>query len=297
MIIKNHNQFHIPSQEIDSKYADLSFHRWINWNNAIHLKSNSLWKHIHYISDQMHENFILWPDWKYHFIYWEWMNYEDIWVTIDKNKKRDIDYHLWEKLRYENNDPKLLSKNDIIKLLKNKNIAIYTWAWISRWKIYDMNELESKTWINKEFIKNNFENLIQNKAVILDIWNYFINSFYHSNPNEWHHHIAKICKEKHIILFTENYDKLHQKTWINPIKNINKSIDNQDNQEYFRNLDFIITVGLRQDDRWFLWLYKKLNPNGKIISLNLDKSEYLSDNDYLLKWDLHETLLYISNNL
>lgn len=297
MIIKNHDQFSILQQDVDSKYTNLSFRRWLNGNNAIHLISNKQWKYIHYISDNLYDNFILWPDEKYHFIHWEWTNYKDLWDTVDKNKKRSSDYHLSARLKYENSNPKLLLKSDITELLKDKNIAIYTWAWISRWKIYDMNELESKTWINKEFIKNDFKKLIENKDVILGIWDYFTNSFWQSEPNEWHYHIAKICKEKHVILFTENYDKLHQKTLVNPIGNINKSLDNQENQEYFRNLDFIITVWLRKDDRWFLWYYRKLNPNGRIISLNLDKSEYLSDNDYLLKWDLHENLLYIADNI
>jgi len=56
---------------------------------------------------------------------------------------------------------------------------------------------------------------------------------------------------------------------------------------YFK--DFL-KVLLSHDDRGFLGWYKKYNPEGTIIALDLGKPSYLSEKDFILKGDIQEVI-------
>ncbi|MGL9732219.1 MAG: hypothetical protein ACR5KX_05660 [Wolbachia sp.] len=61
--------------------------------------------------------------------------------------------------------------------------------------------------------------------------------------------------------------------------------------EHLRQIDFIVTCGLNSDTVGFLALYKKRNPKGKIIAMNLVQPNYLGAGD------LQETLPDLFENL
>ncbi len=52
-----------------------------------------------------------------------------------------------------------------------------------------------------------------------------------------------------------------------------------------KKIDLIITVGLQIDESGFLRWYKKHNPRGTIVSINIGCPNYLSDSDFLLQGD------------
>ena len=112
-----------------------------------------------------------------------------------------------------------------------------------------------------------------------------------TEPTLAHYAIEKIAKDINKIVFTENLDFLHQKTWLDPVL---------PNTKYFtdtksiRNIDYIITVWLSCDDRWMLAYIREHNPIMKIISINQEYSNYLSNEDYLLKWDCQKILPELS---
>jgi urease accessory protein UreE len=52
----------------------------------------------------------------------------------------------------------------------------------------------------------------------------------------------------------------------------------------------VIAIGLKLDDRGFLGWYKKQNPQGTIIAINLTQPPYLGDEDFLVIGDLQEII-------
>ena len=62
-------------------------------------------------------------------------------------------------------------------------------------------------------------------------------------------------------------------------------------EEEARAFDWIVCIGLSHDDRGFLAWYKEMNPDGKILSIDINKPSYLGPEDYILNADLQEVLL------
>ncbi|MDR1334944.1 MAG: hypothetical protein LBJ19_01555 [Holosporaceae bacterium] len=87
------------------------------------------------------------------------------------------------------------------------------------------------------------------------------------------------------MLITENLDQLHQKTGLSPLVSAGRDHYSSAMANDIQNINFVITVGLNTDESGFLKWYKANNPRGKIISINLVNTCYLSSNDFFLKGD------------
>ncbi|WCR57911.1 hypothetical protein [Wolbachia endosymbiont of Ctenocephalides felis wCfeJ] len=105
-------------------------------------------------------------------------------------------------------------------------------------------------------------------------------------------------------LVTENLDLLHQRSGIQPLGRIDTAdkmnfswLKKNIKGKHFRRVDFIIATGLNSDEVGLLALYKKHNPKGKIIAMNLVQPNYLGDDDILVAGDLQETLPDLFENL
>ncbi|MBX9805839.1 MAG: hypothetical protein K2Y18_08835 [Alphaproteobacteria bacterium] len=118
-------------------------------------------------------------------------------------------------------------------------------------------------------------------------------------PSVAHTALAKIVLQKNWGLLTQNIDFLHQRTGIDPL---NPRLPNwlKDNvtETDLNELDLVITIGLDHDVSGFLGWYKKLNPKGRIISINDKVPSYLDHEGYFLQGDpqilvpqLHKALL------
>ncbi|MDR2401981.1 MAG: hypothetical protein LBD32_00745 [Cytophagales bacterium] len=76
---------------------------------------------------------------------------------------------------------------------------------------------------------------------------------------------------------------MHQKTGLSPIVFAAKDGYSRKMVDDVKNTKFVITVGLNTDESGFLKWFKQNNPSGKIVSINLVNTCYLSREDYSLK--------------
>lgn len=87
------------------------------------------------------------------------------------------------------------------------------------------------------------------------------------------------------MLVTENVDRLHQKSGIEPIVFAGNDRYSGDAKitEIAQKSNFIVTIGLNSDESRFLKFCKMQNPQGRIISVNLIQTNYLSDEDFYVE--------------
>ncbi|MBU4370185.1 hypothetical protein KKG58_05585, partial [Patescibacteria group bacterium] len=91
-------------------------------------------------------------------------------------------------------------------------------------------------------------------------------------------------------IFTENIDHLQEKAGIKTDHISGPWLRKNIQEDWLKQIDAVITIGLSYDDRGFLAWYKKNNPDGKIISIDLNQSSYLGNEDALLKGNLQEVM-------
>ncbi|BAP00497.1 putative transposase [Wolbachia endosymbiont of Cimex lectularius] len=239
-------------------------------------------------------------------------NYEYGCVVSDKrlsSKRSNNTYHFAQTLYVRNATPNRISVPQVVKLINDKNVVFYTGAGISALVVPDVSEL------NKQFGVAFYDrNLKQDDAIALihkilkepEKFAKIIDNFYkaclYGIPTSAHYAVKNIALLKNWQLLTENVDLLHQRSGIEVLGNTGGKMNfdwlmNNIKPEHLRQIDFIVTCGLNSDTVGFLALYKKHNPKGKIIAMNLVQPNYLGDDDILVAGDLQETLPDLFENL
>jgi NAD-dependent SIR2 family protein deacetylase len=193
-------------------------------------------------------------------------------------------------------NPQNISERELAEIIKNKRVIFYTGAGISAGSIPSMDQLMNDLKITKETSKKLEEyitDLITNSESYINILKNFFDKCENALPSDAHNILARLIQKRGQLLITENLDQLHQKTGLTPI--VLAGNDNYSQGEFSERIreevlrsDFVITIGLNSDESGFLKFYKKLNPDGKIISINLKNTNYLSDDDFILKEDIQQ---------
>lgn len=96
--------------------------------------------------------------------------------------------------------------------------------------------------------------------------------------------LANLAVRLQAPIFTCNFDHLLQKTEaqvINVLGGKTKEITS-----ILESAEVVLTVGLRRDPEQVLAYFKSVNPEGKIIAINLERPTYLGEEDFLLPLDL-----------
>jgi hypothetical protein len=181
---------------------------------------------------------------------------------------------------------------ELAENIKNKKILFYTWAWMSiASNIPDMKTLEKDLWINGNTLKDWFLNkFINNPENAFEARSQFTHNSRYGEPTKAHFAIKELSEKLSCQIFTENVDFLQKNTWIQDHHVSWQWLKENISEDQMKNIDFIITAWLSADDRWMLRWYKDINPNGKIIALNLEQPNYLWKEDILVKWDIQKTL-------
>lgn len=111
-----------------------------------------------------------------------------------------------------------------------------------------------------------------------------------ASPTPAHLGLKEIIQRLGSPLFTENMDQLHEKSGICPNRISPTLLNAPEPMAAILNFDLVVCIGLSYDHRGFLSWYKALNPNGKIIAINLEAPPYLGDEDRWLKGDAQEII-------
>ncbi|NRA90841.1 MAG: hypothetical protein HRU43_06930 [Simkaniaceae bacterium] len=194
----------------------------------------------------------------------------------------------------DNTLPKESSPAKLSSLLQNSHVVFYTGAGVSAGVVPTMGELFKNLNIQNESQEAFFQTIqrvLNNPKSSLTFMAQFNQSCLNGKPTPAHESIKSICLEKNWGLMTENIDKLHQRTGIDPLNhNKKKWLENNISLEDLRKIDVVITVGLHTDESGFLKWYKQHNPKGIIVSFNLVQPDYLSDQDFIVVGDIQETI-------
>jgi NAD-dependent SIR2 family protein deacetylase len=211
-----------------------------------------------------------------------------------KNKELKS-YYFETPLKLNSQLPKKINFEELCDLLKNKKFVFYTGAGISAsGKVATMKTLEKslKFYPLKSFIKS----LFLKPKTITDAFENFCKSAIHNPPTLAHFALHKIAQSKSCCILTENVDLLQQRTGSEPIF-MYSDIAHSITQDDLLEVDILICVGLNHDDRGFIAHYKKQNPNGTLIAIDLGMPNYLSDSDFIIQEDLQVILPKLENIL
>lgn len=187
-----------------------------------------------------------------------------------------------------------ISIEELVGYIKSKNIIFYTGAGISMAsKVFSMDQLERalgfvhKGKFNaKDFVKN----FINNPKNIAKVFEEFCESMLNAPATKAHGALFELANYKKCKIVTENLDNLHQVTGIEPYMIMGDEFRQEVKNEWARDIDAIICCGLSHDDRGFLGWYKKYNPNGVIIAIDLGLPNYLGEKDFVLNGDIQEVI-------
>lgn len=176
----------------------------------------------------------------------------------------------------------------LVRLLKDKKILFYTGAGVSKGAgIPTMKELDSLMGFEKAQDFASWASLVLNDPKFLtENIKSFHTSCFTSRPTKAHQAISELALLKNTKIFTENFDHLHQKTGYDatPVSVALRGLD------ALSHVDVIICMGLSRDNKGFLARYKEINPNGKIISIDLKQPSYLGDHDVWFEGDVQEVM-------
>jgi len=194
--------------------------------------------------------------------------------------------------RLEMPNPPEITVEDLAEILKSKRILFYTGAGISvAAGVHDMEKLKNTLQIDQSQRIDGFLKIaLDDPEKAVDLWNEFTHAALNHEPTKAHVSIANLAKKLHCKVFTENVDKLHEKTGILPMRPTGDWMKEYIQKEWLKDIDVVVTAGLSSDDRAFLAWYKENNPNGKIAAINMEQPRYVGDEDFLLKGDLQEII-------
>lgn len=187
------------------------------------------------------------------------------------------------------------------EFLEGKRVLFYTGAGISRAAgVPVMEGLYKNMQIDfSKRVDGFLRNSIKNPEKLTKAWKGFTGTTLESPPTPAHESIKKMAQELNCQIFTENVDGLQEKTGVKPIHLATKGSWLKENikEEWLKQLDAVITVGLGRDDRGFLNWYKEHNPEGKIAAINRRQPPYLDKEDMWIGGDLQKIVPKLEKEL
>jgi NAD-dependent SIR2 family protein deacetylase len=203
-----------------------------------------------------------------------------------------------ERASYFPEDQKLICKGTpmsisiakLAEIIKTQKVIFYTGAGISAGAVPTMNELMNDLGLSQNLkeerdLQKYVGEIIRNPDHYVKILQKFYDKCKNAAPTVAHAVLARIVRSYHHLLITENLDQLHQKTELDPIVFAGYDKYSEALKGNVENTNFVITIGLNTDESGFLKWYRTNNPRGKIISINLVDTCYLSDGDFSIKGD------------
>jgi hypothetical protein len=199
-------------------------------------------------------------------------------------------YCVEERRFFEHPNPQPMTEIELAEIISNRNILFYTGAGISVASgIPSMKQLYELLGLNTgvKFIPTQaFEDPKAFAEKILQ----FHNACLYSQPTAAHYALKELALSKNIKIVTENLDCLHEYSGILPYRVNAQELRDEVDSTQLKDIEFIICIGLSYDDKGFLGWYKKHNPNGIIISIDIGNPSYLGHEDFILHQDLQSLL-------
>jgi NAD-dependent SIR2 family protein deacetylase len=188
------------------------------------------------------------------------------------------------RIKSEKVEPLLITQEEVADVIKNGKVIFYTGAGISvAAGTPDLDVLSNYLGIDRSKSIDNFA-----KAVMYDpeqMRNKLINiqEKFFEKPTVAHMSLKEIQDITNARIASENLDKLGEAAGQEIIRR--GYIDKVLTKKNLKEIECVITVGLRGDDSGLLYRFKHVNPKGRIIAINIAPPPYLAENDYYLEGD------------
>lgn len=220
------------------------------------------------------------------------LNYECVFGSVTKASgngqpgENDC-YYVGDRFEPQDNEnAQDIQPEALAELIKTKKVVLYTGAGISSAAgVLVMKDLLEVLGLQDPLIA---EKLIQDPQPALLAFEKFCKSMHNSSPTVAHTGLLALARYKKCALVTENLDNLHQKTGITPYFIVGNKFKKEVRNEWAQEIGVIICCGMSRDDRGFLGWYKKHNPQGVIVAIDLGRPRYLGGKDFLVKGDVQK---------
>ncbi|HXW86144.1 MAG TPA: Sir2 family NAD-dependent protein deacetylase [Candidatus Bathyarchaeia archaeon] len=204
-------------------------------------------------------------------------------------------YYFSEPLSFSDPSPHIISLYDIFSLLKNKTFIFYTGAGISAaGGVATMHSLKKSLKLHNIFTFLKYVLFYPKK--ITNAFSNFCTSAMYGLPTPAHYALHTIACHNNTCILTENIDLLQHRAGSAPIHTHSETLNTLTEND-LQEIDVIVCVGLSYDDCGFLAHYKKKNPHGIIIAIDVKIPFYMSDTDYILQADLQYVLPQLADFL
>lgn len=192
--------------------------------------------------------------------------------------------------------------SDVAKRIRDKRCVFYTGAGISASVVPTMAPLMKRLQLqeckDKEKFLITLQHALKNPASYIQPMADFYQACLYGEPTAAHLAIRDIVLKMKWSLLTENLDLLHQRSGIKPLHHEGSHwLKSNVSEADLKQIDYVITVGLAGDESGFLGWYKTANPQGIIIAFNLQKPNYLGDDDLLVAGDVQQLLPLLRDEL
>lgn len=208
-------------------------------------------------------------------------------------------YYLSTPLNVSQAMPQKITVDGLCFLLESRRFIFYTGAGLSADSgVSTMIGLEASLGLNKQVAVDSLTHaVLQEGEKALNFWKLFCDAMFNARPTKAHIALAKIALEKNVMIFTENFDYLHERSGIMPVRPTKQTVLKNIRPSDLEQLEAIVCIGLGRDDKGFLAYYKLHNPGGIIISIDLKQPLYLNSKDYFLEGDLQKVVLNMSEKM
>ncbi len=191
---------------------------------------------------------------------------------------------------------------ELAKTINTKKIVFYTGAGISAGVVPTMNELLAQLSFDQDLSSPEIRMSLV-KKILMDPESFlipmdrFFRACLYGTSTKAHAAITSILQCKQDGLLTENFDFLHERSGIDPLKCAQEDWLRNIASEDLKQIEVIIAVGLAHDERGFLKWYKTENPHGIIVAINREQPTYLGQEDYLMLGDAQEILPNVAEHI
>ena len=193
---------------------------------------------------------------------------------------------------YELSAKESLSPSELAEYIKDHKVVFYTSAGVSKSAgVPDMNSWQQAMGIDLKQNTDDFlHRAMHDPEANLASLQKFRKAITELLPTSAHEAIQKLAREKKCQVLTENSDLLHERSGIRPLRVSGEWLRENVREEWLKDVDAVVTVGLSADDRGILAWYKKHNPKGKIIAINRKQPDYVGSGDVVVEGDAQEIL-------
>lgn len=213
----------------------------------------------------------------------------------EEESTQESSLHIEPFVSTELQKPVELSLVDLMHILAKNKLVIYTGAGISSGAVPTMPELLDSIFSLSDS-KSILDVAVEHPHKVLQLFDDFFNKCENAEPTKAHLALHSILSANPgFVLLTENLDLLHEKAGDLPVKRSDFVAKRAEFEEAFKQTDCMLVIGLGSDESGLINLYRRVNPKGVIIAINLEIPCYLTQKDYIVSGKASEIIPIIAD--